>query len=279
VELDLEFKRGQPIRQGDVFGFWDWRTKPSLARFGLVITADCDIENGQPDQDLVYLRVITQADYIEIFWSRAKLGVVRKTNVRDLTGQINKLRRARDAGAPDLTIAEVEQWITSESPANIADAIGGVEAREAERLSRNIDDARNSVQLATLPLGTACLDHLVTVRGRDRANILKQAANDLRSERDDIFFLTSLIDPDDATGYYVLLDHIGAVAKDQLSDSIDAVSRGVKVAYRFGTLAQIYKYAVAQRFAFLFQRIGLPNDHKHRHEATLARINSMGGDT
>ena len=276
VELDLEFKIGQPIRQGDVFGFWDWRARPSLAKFGVIVTADCDIENGRSDQDLVYLRIISQADYIEVFWSRAKLEIARKKSVDDLVGQVNKLRRSLNSEASDLTVAEMEQWIASEASANIVAALDVTDAREIEKLTRNLDRTRNTAQLSNVPLGTSCLDHLLQVRGQDRAIVLKQASNDLRSERDEVFFLTSLTERDDTTGYYVLLDHIGAIRKDQLSDSLDAVKSGLQAAYKFGALAKTYKYAVAQRFAFLFQKIGLPNDHKHRHDAMLAVLDADG---
>jgi hypothetical protein len=65
-ELDPEFKREQPIRQGDLIGFWDWNSLPPLSRFGVILTADCDIENGRPDQELVYARIISQSDYIDL---------------------------------------------------------------------------------------------------------------------------------------------------------------------------------------------------------------------
>lgn len=184
VELDLEFKIGQPIRQGDVFGFWDWRARPSLAKFGVIVTADCDIENGRSDQDLVYLRIISQADYIEVFWSSAKLEIARKKSVDDLVGQVNKLRRSLNSEASDLTVAEMEQWIASEASANIVAALDVTDAREIEKLTRNLDRTRNTAQLSNVPLGTSCLDHLLQVRGQDRAIVLKQASNDLRSERD-----------------------------------------------------------------------------------------------
>jgi hypothetical protein len=278
VEFDLDFKIGQPIRQGDLFGFWDWRTRTPLARFGAIITADCDIENGRPDQELVYLRIITHSDYIDVFWSRFKLAIARKKALDDLVGQVNRLRRERDHDSSDLTPGEIEQWIASEISNDIADTIGVADAREKLKLIRNLEQTRNVMRLASAPLGSSCLNHLVELRSQGRSNVLKQAANDLKSERDDVFFLTSLTDRDDSSGYYILLDHIGALPRDQLSDSLDEVSRGAKAAYRFGTLATTYKYAVAQRFAFLFQKIGLPNDHKKRHEAALTGINSVEGN-
>jgi hypothetical protein len=273
-----DFRIDQPIRQGDVFGFWDWRTRAPLARFGVIITADCDIENGRPDQELVYLQILAQSDYVDIFWSRSKLTVCRKKAVYDVLGQVNKLRHARDNNALALTIPDIEQWIASDTPSDIAHAIGMADGSEAERLIRNLEHAKNTIQLTSTPLGTSCLDPLVQVRGQTREVLLRQAANDLKSERDDVFFLTSLTDAEDSTGYYILLDHIGVLPRHQLSDSLDAVSRGARAAYRFGTLAKTYKYSVAQRFAFLFQRIGLPDDHKHRHEAALNRINSIESD-
>ncbi len=272
VELDSDFKISWPIRQGDVFGFWDWRNRPPLSRFGVIITADCDIENGQQDQELVYLRIVSQSDYVDVFWSRSKLVAAREQALRDLIPQLNRLRRESDAEAENLSYSDVPSWITNNTPDVITDSIKITDERERAKLLASLTRTKSAAVLATTPLGSSCLDHLLQLKNQQRQAALTQAANELRSDRDEIFFVSSLKDHQDASGYYVLLDQIGAIRRDQLTDSIDSVRRGEKAAYRFGTLSKTYKYAVAQRFAFLFQKIGLPNEHKERLNSALGRI-------
>jgi hypothetical protein len=273
VELDPDFKTNWPIRQGDVFGFWDWRNRSPLSRFGMVITADCDIENGQPDQEIIYLRIVAQFDYVDIFWSRAKLVAAREQALRDLVPQINRLRREHAPNAEPLDPSTILSWLASSTPEDIADAIQVIDESRV-KLVRSLARTRNTVQLASAPAGTSCLDRLLKLRNQDRGDVLKQATNDLRSPRDEIFFFTALTDRDDVCGYYVLLDRFGAICRNQISDSIDAVRRGEKSAYRFGSLSKTYKYAVAQRFAFLFQKIGLPSEYNERLNSSLARMNN-----
>jgi hypothetical protein len=251
VELDANFKIGQPIRQGDLLGFWDWRVRPPLARYGVIITADCDIANGRKDQELVYLRIIPQKDYVDAIWSRAKLTIARSKAFKDLAPQINRLRAQDNPSSVHLTEAEVQDWVASDAANNIADAIGVADESERSRLIRNIEQARTIMEFASAPVGSSCLDNLVKIRNQRFNNVLTQAANDLKSEHDELFFLTGLIHRDDDLGYYILLDQIGALARNQISDSMEAVTTGARASYRFGTLAQMYKYAVAQRFAFL----------------------------
>jgi hypothetical protein len=279
VELDADFKPDWPIRQGDLLGFWDWSRQQPLHRFGVIITADCDIENGHPDQELVYLRTVTQAHYVDIFWSRSKLAKACDHTFQDLVPQINSFRRQNDPNAEDLHRAEIEPWIATSRAQDIAEEIGVNEEQGRQKLVRNVARAQNVLTLTTVAPTSACLDRLIKLTNKDRNQILRQAVNDLQSARDEIFFLTAFTSVDDDAGYYVLLDQIGATRRDQISDSFADVKNGRKAAYRFGSLAKTYKYALAQRFAFLFQRIGLPDDHIERHRNSLTRITSPKGDS
>lgn len=273
MELDPNFRTTWPIQQGDAFGFWDWRTRQPLNRFGLIITADCDIENGHPDQELVYLRIVSQSDYVDIFWSRAKLLIARRNALRDLVPQLNKFRTEFLPEVEPLGESDVLSWVISSTSNEIAEAVR-VTDEKRDKLIKNVEKTRSAASLADAPIGSSCLERLLQLRRQERSVALSQAANDLRSNRDELFFITSLTEPEDTSGYYVLLDQIGTVRRDQIGDSMEAVKTGQKSAYRFGSLFPAYKYAVAQRFAFLFQKIGLPNEHNDRRDASLARLSS-----
>jgi hypothetical protein len=173
-----------------------------------------------------------------------------------------------------LTFEQVHFWISKDPAAEIAEAIGTLDQDEKTRLIKNIDRVKTISEYAAIPFGSRCLDHLALQRSQQRSHLFRQAANDLKSDRDEIFFLTGITDFDDSAGYYILLDQIGAIRTDQVTDSIERLRRGERSAYRFGTLVKTYKYAVAQRFSFLFQKIGLPAEHKLRHETALTRFHA-----
>jgi hypothetical protein len=274
VELETNFKIDWPIRQGDVLGFWDWNSRAPLSRFGVVITADCDIANGRSDQELVYLRTISQADYIDIFWSRSKLDKACDKAFQDLVPLINRLRSIIDREAKGLSRQDVEQWIVSASADEICDAIGVEDPGEQLKLRKNLERTVGIAQLVAAPAGTACLERLASWGRKGLSEVIEQATKDLTSLRDELFFLSSIADPAQQSGYYVLLDQIGAVRHDQITNSVSELKQGNKTVYRFGRLAPTYKYALAQRFAYLFQRIGLPDDHAERHRRALSSMNS-----
>ncbi|HEV2550426.1 MAG TPA: hypothetical protein VGU20_24145 [Stellaceae bacterium] len=273
MELDLDFRAGSPIWQGDLLGFEDWTRAHPLEKYGVIITADCDIQRARPEQELVFLRVITQADYIDVVWSRSKLERARDKLVHDTTQMVNRLRKAVDAEATALDETDVARWITTTNATDICDALLVSEERERARLIDNATRARTVVEQCKAPLRSACLEHLMRCRSQGRSDLLKQASNELAKLPDDIFFITGITEPGDETGYYILLDQIGAIRLNQITDSLAEVRQGSKRAYRFGRLSRVYKYSMAQRFAFLFQRIGLPDDHAVRHGQALHRLN------
>lgn len=282
MELDPDFKPGLPLWQGDLLGFSNWARADPLQRYGVIITADCDIQRARPDQELVFLRVVTQADYIDVIWSRSKLERVRDTRVRDLTQMMNRLRKQIDPEANALEGIDVERWIGTAAPIEICDALSLNDADDKARLIENVDRARIAVDYCHAPPGSACLDRLTRCRNEAHSALFKQASRELGKLRDDLFFVTGITESADDKGYYILLDQIGAVRPDQITDSLTEVRDGKKRAYRFGRLARVYKYAMAQRFSLLFQRIGLPDDYTERHSQALGRlspsITSMNGD-
>ena len=271
LELDREFRADIPIRQGDLLGFWDWTNLPPLNQYGVVITADCDIANGAADQELVYLRIILQSDYLDIFWARKKLERLRAKHVSDLTAQIGRLRKLNLGAEIPLDEADVLRWAQTSTPDDICDELKACQ-NDKQKLTNAIERTRSAIQICKIPIGSGCLAALCELRGEPRSRVVAQAVGELSKLRDELFFVSSLTDPNDQSGYYVLLDSIGAIRRDAISDSLYDVKSGTKRVFRLGRLKPMYKYAVAQRFAFLFQRIGLPDAHSIAHTTSLARL-------
>ena len=272
MELDPDFRIDWPIRQGDIFGFRAWDQQPPLQRYGVVVTADCDIAQGRPDQELVFVKIVTQFDYIDMFWSRSKLERAEKRAFDGWGPRLNKIRRELDATVSDLTRSEVEQWVRASTNEDIISTLAATNEGQQAQLKKSLDRHRPAIECAAIPPGECCFESLLKVRSETRAKLLSQAAGELKSQRDELFFVTSIKEASDQTGYYVLLDQIGAIRRDQISDSLSEVKQGKKLAYRFGRLSKTFKYALTQKFAFLFQRIGLPVDHSERHNDCLTRL-------
>jgi hypothetical protein len=271
LELDITFKAEAPLRQGDILGFWDWSTKAPLDRFGIIITPDCDIAQGSPTQSLLYLRIITQTDFIRTIWARRKLEKLDKKNLLDLVGIINRIRS--NAGQIELTPEEISLWVGRAPVDEIAAALNA-DATDTKQLQRATERLIKSQSARNTPAGSDCIGILSTIRDVPIEKIYQEAKNECAKPRDELFFLSGIKDIDDRLGYYVLLDSINIVRRDQISNSMYSVRHGEKIAYRFGSLTHQFKYAVAQRFSFLFQRIGLPDQHRALHTAALERLST-----
>jgi len=272
LQLDSDFHPGWPVRQGDILGFWDWAQLPPLQRFGVVITADCDLANGRSEQDLAYLRIISQIDYIDIFWARTQLAKQFKKHLEELTQKINRLRQIKQAAISLFSQDDIVDWVRRSSSDDICDDLSIVDAKERAKSKTHIEGVLKLVTVMATPLDTPCLSHLVEFLGKERSDLLKKAKSELNKTPNEIFFISCFRDSASDEGYYVLLDQIGIIRRDRVGDSMSALRSSTKLAYRFGRLSRTYKYAVAQQFAFLFQRIGLPDEHQARHGSALEKI-------
>jgi hypothetical protein len=277
LELDPDFRSGHPIWQGDLLGFGDWERAHPLERYGVIVTADCDIQQARPDRDVVYLRIVSQKDYIDFLWAKEKLEKIRDRCLADATEMINRLRRQQEPEVVDLELSEVDRWTAEASADEICASILKPEHSEKSRLLANIGRFQKAALYCQQTAGKACLSKLSDIQARSITDLMKTAGNELSDVRDNLFFILGFQEREDKVGYYVLLDHIGAVARDHITDSLGELRRGSKKAYRFGRLNQQFKYAMVQKFAFLFQRIGLPDAHKDSHGSSLQQLSKPSG--
>jgi hypothetical protein len=277
MELDPSFRPEWPIRQGDVIGFWDWNCRLPYDRYGLIITADCDIAQGRPDQHLVFLRIISVSDYAEVIWSREKIHKYLDQHLNEITSTVNRLRRLSDSSSIDINSADVVEWIDRENVGQIAASMYPIDTVQQERLGNRLNLLHKLVSASRLPQETFCMKLLLDIEAHQqssdqrqlRQKLLSKMRGELLNEDISRFFLSSLQGGDDNKGYYILLNQIGAVCKSSITDSFAELKGSSKSTYRFGRLEKTFKYAVAQRFSHLFQRIGLPDAHNVSRRTTL----------
>jgi hypothetical protein len=150
VELDLNFRPDWPLRQGDLLGWVGWEERPPLDRFGLVITADCDIAQGRPDQELVYLRVITVWDYLNIFWSRQKLSLLWERSITELATRTNSLRRAADSTATEISASAIITWLKTAETAKIVASLPTPTADAQQKLARAVERAKKLLHVSDM---------------------------------------------------------------------------------------------------------------------------------
>lgn len=269
LELDPEFKAGCPVCQGDLIGIADWTQSGLLDRFGVIITADCDIQRARPGKQIVFLRVITQREYVDYYWAKEKLEKERDRFINDLTSMANRLRRLVTNDAVDLDASAVDRWVRQSEANDIIASIGGVTDADAQKMLKAIERAATAIGCCDNANEKPCLDLYCGLQKKSRVEAVKTAVGELSRVRDDLFYISGFAESEDRQGYYILLDQIGGVRLDQITDSLMEFRSGAKSVYRFGRLGKQFKYAMAQKFAMLFQRIGLPDPYNKAHTESL----------
>lgn len=282
MELDETFSTSAPARQGDLIARANFEQRHPFDRFGVLITADCDLERTRPETQLTFLRIVPVPDYVKHVWCRKKMHDILKRMAHDTTALFNRLSRDDEPTRLPIKPERLVDWLCSSSPEEICDTLDPKRIKQPDitKLHKRLDDLSSCTKAAAINQLAPALDSLVSLRAADkkteaekaRTEILTQAKNELAKESDEVFFLSRLVSEEESEGYYVLLDQVTTMRRDQLFEyksEADLIEDG---AHRFGRLEKSFKYAIVQRFAFLFQRIGLPDERIELHKGSLQKI-------
>jgi hypothetical protein len=268
----------EPIRQGDVIQ-WLQPTSP-WDRFGVVVTADCDIAQGKHRGVLSYSPVLTLDDYLSQIWLgdhvrkqlRAHLPRVRK-----LLLDAAKISSTGFQGISDDDV--IPGWVLRRGPAGIMEDIGVDSARAPELL-----DWLSLIDLGAHAVEAQDVEEVLSAAVRMRAGSIQLSTEDLERGRERLwdqlhssitslpgeFFFLNAIGPDLADGYLVHLRRIrevdaAHVAIDPVQQSSDNTVRGI----RLTAIASPYKYRLVQQMTAVFADIGLPDEYTIRCKDTV----------
>jgi len=282
MEIDRSFTSSAPARQGDLIARANFEQRHCFDRFGVIVTADCDMERARPDHQLTFLRIVPVAEYMMHIWCRRKLHDLTARLRNDTASLFNRLSQENEPTWSSMTSDQLADWLSSSSAQEICDTLSSNKVRKSdiEKLSIRLGEMQFAGTTANISPSAPALDPFIYLRARKkkveiakmRDDVLQQAKNELSKESDEIFFLSRLVPDEQSEGYYVMLDHIGTLRRDQLFDYKSEADLTPEGAHRFGRLQNTFKYAVVQRFAFLFQRIGLPDERIDLHKSALQKI-------
>src|SRR5262249_23522247 len=96
MEIERSFLTSEPLSQGDLIALSNFENRHPLDRFGVIITADCDIERARPDHLVTFLRIAPVFDYICHVWSRKKIHILLKQMTITAAAMFDRLSRAVD---------------------------------------------------------------------------------------------------------------------------------------------------------------------------------------
>ncbi|WP_342714126.1 hypothetical protein [Bradyrhizobium sp. B039] len=264
-----------PFRQGDVI-----RRDPigsSQPSWGVIITADCDIAQEKMGEFYTYLVVRSARDYVEQVWAGEELLKLAERHRRVAIEGIHEADQIRDANAIPLTAADLTDWAAADGATAILNAIGVSNNRVRSRLEAAIEIAlianqQTSENVTSLQLLKACWSR-EGKKAPEQSGAIRNALNP-RQMRSDYMLLPAL-PAEREVGFVVMLRDVRAIRSTELfmsrldrriGDGDDATM------YRIGRFSDFIRYAIAQRMATLFSRIGMTEHFESESEVAANLI-------
>ncbi|WP_313393285.1 hypothetical protein [Sphingobium yanoikuyae] len=276
IEIDSE----RLFAQGDIL-----RSVPSDTNaeptFGLIITADCDIVQSKAADRLTYVEVVTTRDYLERVWIPDQLQKYVKKQAKGAAEELTGLMR-RSGLELAMSVDQLLDWLRERPVESIDKAVNRTGKALDAKLLKTLTALRCALgaDANQKPLGQwrALRDILGEPVDRQSADLAAALAGG--GGFPDFFLLPELPRASEF-GYVALLRFIRTVHADGVFKSeVDARIQGQPQAlHRVGRLTDGIRFAITQKLAFLFSRIGLPSHYEDacKSAATLAAESLVTG--
>lgn len=271
----IEVDEDAEILQGDIIRLLPTNQKES-ARWACVITADCDIVQRKAGDDFTCLEIIPAKEYLNLYWAKEQLRKLVEKQSRAATERVNGLLKRSNHELDPLSESSLCAWLEDRSAHEIIEAIGA-----PNKTSLNLRGTLNALRLALghegPPSNLEQLKSAWALLGHDHKTQearLKEAFDPERGFPD--FVLIPALPQAPETGYVILLRSFFTIAaRDVLPSELAARIEGRPDAFhRIGRFSDGLRFAIAQKMAFLFSRIGMAPEFENACEkmtTSLAR--------
>ena len=275
----------EPILQGDVFQWTNDGSDP-WRRFGIIITADCDLAHGKYGNSLSYCPIMTFADFLKIFWVYNDLNKWKLIHGEKVAKDLTK---ARGINRPELTepiqcdtlIRWLERRGISGVLEDIHEPVGKSRTKLEADLTKLLEIIKSSLQhdlpsqLATIAKAKhpkpSPTDEEISKGIQSLWQTYKDKFNKLQG---DLFFLNEL-SPIHREGYIVYLRRIAEIKPESIA--INTITQRTSEATRVSQLRATFRYRVTQKLAAVFTDIGLPVAYEAYCAETINNIASTLG--
>ncbi len=258
------------LRQGDII---KGTSEAGIPLYGVILTADCDIAQNKSGGKITWLEIVSVRRYIEEYWSVEQLDKLSEKYGRVVRELLNSRIRKIDAKLVPLQQNSLADWLKSSEPEEIARQVyGGEKSADLDRVKRLLIGLSFSFGFNGPPRPfeklTAAWDLFnidVTKRREAIASLFKSSGG-----FQDYFLLPEL--PGIVGyGYVVLLRSISTLGMNEVYvNEIDArINNSPDAFFRLGRLHDGIRFAIAQKMAFLFSRIGMPTSYEEACEVSL----------
>ncbi|BBB70173.1 hypothetical protein UNDYM_5920 (plasmid) [Undibacterium sp. YM2] len=246
----------QNLRQGDIIKIFnvDTQQHPSL---GVIINADCDLENNKLDGVIAYLPIFSFEEYLTKFWLRTFVASKLENSLKKFSSFLVY---------NDQEQSDLKDWLSSDP---LEKVIAKLDPDISKLNSKNKTAA--IIELTTLyKCLTADLNNLEILtyfcelkKPAHNDAAIKMVLDAKKSMPDDHFFLSDIID-EKRIGFVIRMRRIYTIQADfcfrSEAEMRTKATGTVTTAARKVRLTPLYQFKVAQLFASQYSRVGLPND-------------------
>lgn len=261
----------EPIRQGDIFIWENWKKRDPWDQMGVILSADCDIAQSKLPGFFTYAPILTLQQYVSDIWATKKLKHLFNKCVEDAIKTIHGFHKRINPTATPLSQEALENWVLRKGHTDIIDTLNLSNQKEIKRITNLckvlticwpiINNNEHATQLLDALAQSLSLLNNQTI-DQSKSTILKQSNNEISGGSHDVFFISSVPGIDEL-GFMVMLRYLHQLPTNILTSSITNARENPGKAIRIARLLPTFKYAMTQQFSFLFSRIGMPVEYEN----------------
>lgn len=250
----------EDIRQGDVIRQVDPPSGKTV-RLGVVITADCDIAWKKTGDRYTWLEILPMSGYIEGPWAQDQLRKLSEKKSSGLCDALNGHLRKTGPDLTPLTHKSLVDWLRSKSAEDILTAVSGKAPasdakplRDLQGFAHLVDSDPSRPPMTKLK---AAWERFGTEEKTQREAV-RAAFKDAGGFQD--YFVLPELPRMPGLGFVVMLRAMETIMAPDLylSEQDARIDNRPDAFHRLGRLSDGVRFAITQKLAFLFSRIGMP---------------------
>lgn len=279
--MDKKFFQGvsdlSPFRQGDVIRSHRTDANPKgLTRWGVIITADCDIAQGKSGDLLSYLPILSARDYLQTLWANEEIEKIVRRYGSIASGHIHRAASALNPQTKPLLPSELIDWSFVDGAEKVVATVG---IKKQSDLKATITALKILALCHPDCISATPLESLIScwrVEGRNEADQRGMVRSALRqSQMRSEFLLIPTLPNETEVGFIVTLRDIRTIGLSEIFPNkldLRIKSGSQNAMFRIGRFSDFIRYSIAQRMANLFSRIGMTVEFEDECEQSTSLV-------
>lgn len=260
-------KQQTKVGQGDII-HRPPSNKTGKPRWGFIVTADCDIAQDKAGVRLSYLDIITVHEYLEHVWAAEALRKLQARALKEAVALVTSAAQSLDGQFDAIAPDDLLIWLGDTPSEEIVVALQVIsgkqkqhrEALEAVELIFNLRGAHTTALQR--------LRRIWAINGTSAKAMRARLEQALDYNQATDFHLIPAIPGSNPLGYVVLLREVSSIRREDLhASALDLqINGGDEGYYIAGPSTDNLRYAISQKMAFLFSRIGMSEGYESQCE-------------